>query len=341
VFRVGSSTGTTIVGPSLSLTDEAAPPKGARIQAVGFQGASGDLVADGAAKTIASTSLDFTTLGLTVGEWLKPSNFAITVANNGWSRLSAIAENTLTFDIVPSGWGDDAGTSATIKVFWGDYIRNGVSEHSYSIERQYTDHDPVEYEVFRGMEVDQTTFTFDAQAVMKGQMTFMGKDAVISETRTSGATDIAAPTNSVLNTSSNVGQIAEGGSPVVGPNFVMNSEIVIANNLRARTAIGTVGAVSIGAGECSVTGKLNTYFGDRTLYEKVLDNSQTSYSIRVSRSDAHNQTLLVDLPRMKFSDGSPDVPGKNQDVMAELSFQAFMHETLGYTIAIQRFSYVE
>jgi hypothetical protein len=69
IFRVASSTSTTIVGTALSLTAEAAPPAAAKLKVVGFQGAAGDIIA--AASSLTSTVLDFTTLGLHVGQTLK------------------------------------------------------------------------------------------------------------------------------------------------------------------------------------------------------------------------------------------------------------------------------
>jgi hypothetical protein len=60
IFRVASSTGTTVVGSSLTLTDETAPPGTAKLQVIGFQGASGDITATSTG--LGSTALDFTTI---------------------------------------------------------------------------------------------------------------------------------------------------------------------------------------------------------------------------------------------------------------------------------------
>jgi len=61
LFVVSSSTGTTVVFPAASFTAEASPPAGAQIQVIGFQGASGDLVADATSGNhLTSTELDFT-----------------------------------------------------------------------------------------------------------------------------------------------------------------------------------------------------------------------------------------------------------------------------------------
>ena len=44
---------------------------------------------------------------------------------------------------------------------------------------------------------------------------------------------------------------------------------------------------------------------------------------------------------MKFSAGSPEVPGKNDQVEVPLEYRAYMHETLGYTAQLTRFHGVQ
>lgn len=348
IFRVTSSTATTIVGSSLTLTNETAPPAGAKIQVVGFQGAAADITATTVSgNALLSTVLDFTTLGLVVGEWVKVGGTATgdkfaTAALNDWCRISAIAAGRLSFDVVPTGWAIDTGTGKTIKVWAGDYIRNGVVEHSYSIERQFQDHSPVTYQYGKGMEIDEFVIEYAAESIITGRATFVGKNATLQDSgRVSGATDVAAPTNPVLNTASNVGRIGEGGSAVGTPNYVMSGSITIRNNLRRRTAVSVLGAASIGQGEFNANYRANTYFGNSDLADKVTNNTQTSHDFRVRRSDTNGQAILFDLPAAKYSRGGPDTPGKNADVMVDLEGQAFMHATLGYTTQFQRFVYTE
>jgi hypothetical protein len=82
---------------------------------------------------------------------------------------------------------------------------------------------------------------------------------------------------------------------------------------------------------------LNTYFGDLTLYNKLLNNTATSYDLRVGRDNKH---VIIDLPRIKFSSGSPEVSGPDTDIPLNLGFQAMRDPTLGYTIKVQQFHYV-
>ena len=55
-------------------------------------------------------------------------------------------------------------------------------------------------------------------------------------------------------------------------------------------------------------------------------------------TDGSGNTIIFDLPRVKFSEGSPEVSGKNEDVMLNLSYQAILDEELGYTMKVTRIS---
>lgn len=338
-------TGTTGTVIKLTgLTNETAVA-GTSVRTVGFQGASGDIDSAITPNRLTSTALDFTTLDLVVGEWIKIGGTAasdkfVLAALNDWCRISIIAATALTFDIVPVGWAAETGTGLTINLFLGSRLRNGVTKHSYSVEEEFGDHTPVTFQYFVGMIVSNFVLNLAAKSIVTATVNFLGSDASIQDSgRFAGATTIVAPSTDVLNTSSNVGRISENGVEITGPNFVLDSSITLENNLRLQDAIGSLGAIGVGVGEFSVTGNLTTYFGDKTLVEKVINNTETSYDIRFK--DAADNILLLDLPRVKYTEGSPSVPGKNDDVTANLAFQAILEPTLGYTMHIGRYYYTE
>ncbi|WP_316234667.1 phage tail tube protein [Bradyrhizobium sp. SZCCHNR1020] len=347
--RVSSSTATTIVYPAATFTAETAPiPVGAAIRTVGFEGASGDLAAVTAGGNgLQSTALDFTTLpGLAAGRWIKlgdgdnAGHSLATTACNGFCRISSVATNKLSFDIVPAGWAADTGTGVSLRAFMGDVLVNGSNIRTNTIERQYLDHSPVDYEYFVGQALNVLKVDAKAGAIATYTRTYLGKTASITPTRVSGATDQAAPTYGILNTSSNVGRIGFNGSTITGPNFVLAANFDINNNLRAQKAVGNIGAVGIGNGEFTVTGQLQTYFGDASVYNQILNNTKVSFDMRVGRADGNRESLLFDFPAIKLSSGAPAVPGKNQDVTLQANFQAIMSATLGYTVLVTRFWYL-
>ena len=347
IHEIASSTATTVVTTGTpGLTDQTTVPLGARIRAVGFIGASGDITATTVSgNALLSTTLDFTTMPLVVGDWVKVGGalvgeqFVGTAENNGYCRISAIAAGRLSFDSVPTGWATDAGSGKTIKVWFAEYIRNGQTKRSYAGEEKFTDHSPVTYQYLNGLVFDGFNFGFPSKDKVTVAATMQGADGNFTETRVSGATDIAAPSNTVLNTSSNVGALRENGAEITGKNYVLSSSISIANNVRMRPAQGKIEAVGFGLGRFNVTVDLETYFDDKTMVEKVTQNTQTSYQVAVQ--DSSNHAIMIDVPAMKFSGGKPDVSGPDADVFAPLAAQAIRHSTLGFTLGIYLFYHVE
>jgi hypothetical protein len=341
VPRVASSTSTTVVFPLATFAAEVAPiPVGASLRVVGFAGVAGDIVAVTAGgNALTSTALDFTTLGLQPGMWARPNGF-VTVADNDFCRISAITAARLSFDRVPAGWVADTGAAVVISVYIGDFLTNASTKRSNTIERQYLDHSPVTYEYLRGQTLDKFSVTADASKIATYTKTYIGADGVVQTTRFAGATDIAAANNYVLNTASNVGRIGFAGSLVTGPNYLMGVKFDFTNNLRRQMAVGSLGAVGIGNGEFVVTGALNAYFGDKTMLDKIINNTLTSFDMRLGRADGNNESLVFDFPSIKLSGGSPSVSGRNADVMLNASFQAIRDVTLGYTASVSRFWYL-
>ncbi|HEX2242746.1 MAG TPA: phage tail tube protein [Gammaproteobacteria bacterium] len=348
VLTAGSATSLTAATFAL----EAVVPSAAKLIRVGRRGASGDIVAVTAGGTrLTSTTLNFTTLGLQVGQWIKIGNANVvdesynTAAANAFARITSITANALGL-FVDSTFAADTGAGKTIGLYFSDFLTNGVTRQSFAIEERFTDHNPETVQVVLGNVIDTLSIEFEPQAIVTGTATFFGTTGAVynpvapgdySNIYSGAVTREVAPASQVLNTSTNVARFARGGTRIVGPNYIRNFTFEIVNNLRRLEAVGVFGAADVGEGEFSVTGDIETYFGDKSMLEAVVNNTETSLDCVVRDNDFH--AYVFDLPRLKFSEGQPDVPGKNDDVTINLSYQAIRHATLGYTASVSRFFY--
>ena len=305
-------------------------------------------VSNGIVTLTASGGSDFDDLmgsgvELAAGQWIKLSGF--TATNSVWARIIARTTTTITF-LQASGVTAESPTGAS-QIWFGDYVINGsedISSHEYLIERRFEDHSPITRETFLGMAINQLNLQLEPQSIATGTITFFGTESEVSDASGSSyddlyaalPTDIAASDEDVYNTSSNVGRIGRGASEVDAgnANFVTQASIEVNNNLRRLPAVGVFGAAAVGVGEFSVTGSLNAYFDDKSLLEAVLNSTDTSFDMTVVSGD--KRTMTFDLPRIRFSDGAPQVPGKNQDVTINLSYQALLDSTLNHTLLVQR-----
>ena len=340
-FRVASSTATTIVGTSLSLSAETAPPGTARLKVVGFMGASGDITAT--ASGLGSTSLNFTTLGLVVGQWIKidsttaGNGFATTLLNT-WIRITAIAATALTCDNLPAGWTTDNGSGKTIACYFGDTIKNGTTTTPLSIEKGFMDLTTPVYMLNAGMVVNTFGINISSRQIVQWNADFLGMGGSQSTTSIDSSPD-AAITGQFMAGNADVGQINEAGSRLTSPSWARDLSIQISNNLRALEAVDSTSPVGINPGECTVNGTINFYFGDNTLLAKLYAGTASSINARIAKN---SQATIWTIPRELLRSGTPAVSGKNTDVMLNAGYQASIDTT--YTnaqVTLDRIEYYQ
>ena len=340
------------------LNAEAVPPPTAKIINVGISAGVTNISTTVSPNKIIAPSLNFTAAGymLSTGQWIKIGgrdllNKFATEANNGWARIKSVSTTELELDIVPTGWAADAGTGKTIYLFTGDYVRNGAAQNSFTAERQYLDHNPVTYEILTGLTLSTMSLSLQNQSVVAISYAYEGKKSTVSNSRAIGATDIQPPTFDVFNTTSSVAEFKRTGQPVIAPNFVMQLDFNVNNNLRSNTAIQNLGPIRIGSGQFEVEGTLNTYFGDKSLLEDILNNVETSLNFTLKTKElenlttgittAHAKAMVFDMPRIEFMSGSPNITGPNEDVMIDSAFKAVVRKDSNYTMQVQRFHFLQ
>lgn len=337
-----STTNVPVVGGGMTV--DAAPVAGAKIKVTGFRGTSADLVLSTGPTRMTSTVLDLTTFGLVPGEWIKVGNgtagntfTTATWSEDGfWARVLTIATGSIVFDRTPTAFAADTGTGKTIQVAMGDRLTEGVLARSFSVEEEFGDITNL-YQYFEGMYVSTLDFTFDTQAIVGATTEFQGLNAYFkTDGRIAGSTTTVTPARDILNTSSNVPRVGEGGNQVSTPNIVQSGGLNIDNSLRRINGVGRIGAYAIGAGRSVITGNLQTIFGDSTLANKVIQNTASSFDV-VFESVNQGTAVVFDAPHTKYSEGAPNVPGIDQDNTVPLSFQALESPTLGYQLLVQRF----
>ena len=286
---------------------------------------------------------------VTIGQWFKFADFAI-VGNNVWTRAREVdlAADTITVD-AQTGMATDAAATEQVIAFYGSRVENGaqaISAHQFAVERRFEDHTPITRELFLGMALNNFNITLAPAAIEVGSLTWFGFNSSVSDASPLYAdlfenlpVDVPAPQFDVYNTSNDIGRLGRGVDPIdaAGLNFVLEATIEINNNLRRQPAVGVFGAAGIGVGELSVTGTLSTYFDNDEILQVILNNEETTLDLITQGGDG--RSMIFDLPRIKFSGGAPDVPGKNQDVTIPGTYQAILSPVFGYTMSTQTVSF--
>lgn len=226
-----------------------------------------------------------------------------------------------------STWATDTGLSGAES--GTDLLANGTTLKSYTLEGEFSD--ITQFLILKGCRVGQVSLSFRNQATVTGTIDFTGKVASIAQVTAGTGAATAATTTDVMS-AVNVSGFTEGGSSTE----VLAWDLTINNNVRTQPILGTAASSmkGIGLGRFVVTGSLETYFADETLYEKYLDFTATTHALTVA--DAAGNTYVFSLPRVRYTDGNPDVTGNDTDVILPQAFQAVYDSSTGKTLRVAR-----
>lgn len=266
--------------------------------------------------------------GLTANQWIRVSGFpTISAANNGWFKITSVTSLKV---IVTHGTLVTTSVGTDIVMQMGAQILNGVTLASWNIEREYKDLDPVVFALFTGMCLGEMSLDVPADGRITGSFTLLGSKEV-TKTASEGTGHIVATTTNIVTGANHVDDIFENKQEAKILSFSMS----INNNLRTRLQVGTLGAVSVGSGSILVTGSLELYLPDATLFDKYLNQTPSSFAIGVT--DGNGNGYIIEIPTMRITDGTRPAGGLNTDVVGTFEWQAYMNPDEQISIRITRF----
>lgn len=354
VFTVASSTATTVVTVE-ALVTEAAVPATAALAVVGFQFPSADvsITMNGLLVRLTATTTNMTTLGLIPGEWVYIGGDVVGTTfatNKGFARISSIAATYLEFDkITWTGAVAEPGTGKTIRLFFGDVLRNEsthalIKRRTLQIERTLGDDGSgIQSEYLVGAVANELSFNIAQADKITTDLTFV---AVDNEQRT-GATGVKSGTRptllsgSAFNTSSDISRIklslVSATDPAPTPLFAFATELKldIKNNVSPNKAVGVLGAFDTSTGTFEVGGSITAYFASVTAAQAVRNNSDVTVDITLLKK---NGAILIDIPLLSLGDGRLSVE-QDQPITIPLETTA-AESKFGNTLLLNFFNYL-
>lgn len=241
-------------------------------------------------------------------------------ASNGIKRVVAKANDGSTITLAAGSIAaDQSGATISLK---GSAIRNGTTRNSYTIERRIPDAGGgYQFELFTGMMLDTLNLDFEAKQIIKGELGFIGKTSTLADLSVQDPTAYtAAPTDPVMNATSNLSMLAFGG--VASTEKMRKLSVQIANNLRGRDAMGEEGFFGVGVGSFKLTGSMEMYFRNNDLLEAVRNHTPVSVAFVVT--DGLGNSIAFNLPKVLFAKGAANIEGKDTDVMVPIEFEAIL-----------------
>ena len=261
-----------------------------------------------------------------VGQWIKVAGFHET-ANNGIKRVTAKAVDGSTIT-VDSNLTEEHTEIITMT---GSYIRNGTTKKSVLLEKRFTDLTTPEYVYYNGMRIGSMALDITAMQAITGSFAFTGKSSVMSHS-TVGGSDVAASAAVPMTASANVGTIEKDYDALA--TALRSISMTVNNNPRRQMQIGSTAAAGIGLGFFEVTGTIQAYFEDSSLYDLL--TGHTAVSLGWHCTDTDGNVLIFTIPSLYFMSGDPTAPSGNDDVMLPLEFAAIRQSTLNCMLQIDK-----
>jgi len=262
-----------------------------------------------------------------VGQWLYITG-AANAASNGFHKVATVTGSN-TFTVEEAIGADETSISLTIKLL--PQIKNGSTLDSMTFQREYTDlGTEVAFLtgcVINGMSIDAS-----------GTDTVKANFDVLGLTETSASSEEAllytAGTNPAMTATDGVQFVRENTADITTTSFQFQAS----NNLRKKYLLGTLGPSDFNEGDFEVTGSMQMYFETATAYDKFLNQTVTSLSIGISGEESTpGETYIFDFPKVKFTDAQRVAGGRNQDIIADISWQALYDTTEECTMKIAHY----
>jgi len=361
VFTVTTgSTATSIKVPTATLTAEASPPSNAEVAVCGVVGAAGDFEVD-ASGNIISTTLDFTTLGLTVGQYVylpaAASTYGFALAGNeGLARLDAIAAHTLTLSHKTNTFqaddGTDTGSGGTnkqVRIYFGQFVRNydvddaSFLEQSIHFEQvapnlgtggatryRYAAGNYANEMTINAPVTDKATFNFAFVGTLVGDPT--------ATRATLGSGEPIDPNSTTLySTATNISRlrVIETDETGVESDFT-DVKMTIANAVTPSNVLGTLGAKYINYGMFSCMVDASVIFTNEDLLTAISANRTMSWDMFLKNDDGG---VILEMPSVMIEGGDLKLD-VNQEVKAAFKMTAFKDSTLGYALGVSYFPYL-
>jgi hypothetical protein len=271
--------------------------------------------------------------GIVVGQWLKLSGFT-DPDNNIFTRVTAVGPgDALTLSPAPGSVETPALAAAHIDT--DGYVRNGVTEQSYTITEIFNDATVVTRRNFYGMRVKGFSFDMKTAALLTGKFSFIGKSAEYTVAAFAGETTGDGSTTDIMNCVTNMQSIFQNGAPLTTEGSVMSLTLELDNQHRPQKGLGVLGNVGVVASQLSVKATASQYFETKDQADIFKNAEAFSFSFVLVDNDGN--AYIFTLPRCKYDSFKVNSSQLDSDVMAQTTFQALLDPASDCMVQIDRF----
>ncbi len=260
-------------------------------------------------------------------QWVEIRGFTES-ANNGYFKISTIAVGKI---VLQGGTVATEAAGDSVTILMGAQIVNGVAEHSFTFEREYSDLTNM-FSLFAGMTAESLSLSIPVTGPITGAFTFLGKQ----ETATTSTTGDGSPTASLDNEELTSGNSVNTALIDYSSVSMVSCDITIANNLRENRIVTGITPNDVGFGSISITGSMEIYFTAHTEKTKFL--AHTAGSLTVVLEDTAGNAYVVELMEIQYTEDDTSAQGIDSDLTARITFEAEVDDSEDETVRIARFA---
>ena len=230
------------------------------------------------------------------------------------------AFDTMLEAVLCGTWEEDEPSAGT------DTLKHGVVRRTFTVERHFGDIG--QYLRYKGCEFNTWNLTVSPNAIITSNFGLIGRSMDDpAQTAISGSTYDAATTANPFDSFS--GTIEEGGAPIA---VITELSLTLENGQSPKFTVGSDEAQCVIIGRSRVTGSITAWFESEALYEKFLN--ETESSLEFTLSDGTN-AYGFSLPSITYGSGQPDTSGEGE-VTISMEFRAAYDEAEGSHIVITK-----
>lgn len=223
----------------------------------------------------------------------------------------------------------DDWLAAALQGTWtANVLKAGVARKYFTVERYFADILDKPYHRYLDCEINSLALSITANAMVTGSFGLLGSSLATAAAAIAGSTYPAISTTSPMD--SFTGAITEGGTPIA---VITEISLSLENNLEARYVVGSKASIDPSVGRSVLTGSATCYFENSTMLDKFINEVESNIVLNLAGTGTQN--YQINLPRIKYTGGQPDVGGEGPITLA-MPFQALYNAASASQIVITR-----
>lgn len=226
-----------------------------------------------------------------------------------------------------------AGVAQTIRVSSAK-VMIGNNNTSFTLEKEFTDVD--QFFSYTGMKVSKMDLSLQTGNFITGSFDFMGKAGKRTDATVLPGVFVASQAYRSMSAVDGVADVRLGGVPVATKYSTYVKELTASfdNQMEGLQALGQLGAVQIMAKEIQLTGGMQLYLADGTMYDDFVASVVQNFSFIVKDPDGFGYAFVFDA--IDFSAMPVQATANGDSVLLDAKWTALMGPASGNSLTVYR-----